>query len=264
MQGNSTFFIITHQPLTVKIPFPHRVIGVEGFTPDPSEGTAAAKVISRALDYETAFGGMRSLMAMNEELDSLPDSTQVFVGSYRLFLGRETQSDWLSPIMQENMIISPEQLATRWEELVATEIPDGVDMLIPAPRLLPDTVLGQYARVHHLDDLLFGVACAIRSGLLNPLSVPMMLSTPTLIPYGLFAARKNIRYEFNKRLWSCALEFYKHYHIPRFGYQRRAIDFVFERVVSMAIVQMITEKGLRCLSCRNIFVSASGKYEQSV
>jgi hypothetical protein len=95
------------------------------------------------------------------------------------------------------------------------------------------------------------------------LSVPTLLSTNTLIPYGNFAASKKIRYEFNQRLWACALDFYKNYYIPRSGYQRRVIDFVFERISSMAIIQMVAKNNLNCISCRNILVSTTGEYRQS-
>lgn len=263
MEPKKLFFITTHQPLPWDIPVEHRVVGVEGFLPDPSAGMAASSVISRLLDQETAFGALRGLMPINAMLADQDPSSQVFMGTYRLFLGRETNPDWLNPVMQENKIITPQDLRSDWQELLATEIPADVDIMIPAPRLLPDTVLGQYARVHHLDDLMLAVGCAIRARLLDPLTVPAMLNTNTLIPYGNFAARAPLRQDFNQRLWACALDFYKHHYVPRTGYQRRVIDFVFERVVSMAIMQMVVNQGLRCVSCRNVWVSSDGVYKPS-
>jgi hypothetical protein len=203
-------------------------------------------------------------MSINNDIKNFHDSTSIFVGTYRLFLGKETNENWLNPIMQENKIISPEDLKNNWKNIISTEIPNGIDMMIPAPRLLPDTLLGQYERVHHLDDLLFAVGCAVRVGLLDSISVPYMLASNTLIPYGNFAAKKNIRQEFNEKLWSCALDFYKNYYKPRIGYQRRVIDFAFERVVSMAIIQLIMKNRLNCVSCRNIWVSEDGDYLPSV
>jgi hypothetical protein len=263
MSTQKNFFVVTHQDLPWQLPFEHQLVGVEGYAPDPAKGISASLVISRLLDSETAFGGMRSAMAMNEVLAKQDESAQVFMGSYRLFLGQETSEDWLSPLMQENRVISPQELQEDWSQIIATEIPDNVDIMIPAPRLLPDTVLGQYARVHHLDDLMLALGCAIRAGLLDPLTVPAMLTTNTLIPYGIFAARKSIRYEFNRKLWACALDFYRNHYVPRTGYQRRIIDFVFERVSSMAVMQMVMREQLRCVSCRNIFISADGNYKQS-
>jgi hypothetical protein len=110
---------------------------------------------------------------------------------------------------------------------------------------------------------MLAVGCAIRTGLIDPISVPTMLSSNTLIPYGIFAARKSIRCEFNQKIWACALDFYKNYYIPRSGYQRRVIDFAFERICSIALVQMITKAKLRCVSCRNIWVSPDGIYRQT-
>ncbi len=259
----SQFFIVTHQPLVWELPFKHRLIGVEGYTPDKAQGLAACETISRALDSETAFGALRSLPVINEDLINLNTNEAVFTGSYRLLLSQEMQEDWLSPLLQENKIISPADLKENWQNLVATELPESVDILIPAPRLLPDTILGQYSRVHHLDDLMFAVGCAIRAGLLEPHSVPKMLASNTLIPYGNFASKKDFKVEFNDRLWWCAQEFHKHHYKPRVGYQRRVIDFVFERVTSMAIIQNIVSKELKCLSCRNIWISEDGIYTPS-
>lgn len=261
MNTNTNYFVVTHQEIPWVIPFSHQVIGVEGYTPDDSVGIPAASIISRLLDSETAFGALRAMMPINFQLTNQDDTASIFTASYRLFLGQETNQNWLSPVMQENRIITPDDLMNNWQNIIATEIPDDVDIMIPAPRILPDTLLGQYARVHHLDDLMLAVGCAIRVGLLDSLSVPMMLSSNTLIPYGNFAARKSLRHEFNKKVWLCVLEFYKSHYIPRTAYQRRIIDFVFERVISMAIIQMIAKKNLHCVSCRNIWVCPDGVYK---
>ena len=256
----SNFFVTTHIPLPWDIPFPHTLIGVEGYIPKEENSIAASNVISKLLDSETAFGALRSLIPINSSIEDMDDNATIFTGTYRLFLGKETEKDWLSPVLQENLIISPTELDSKWKSIIATELPVGIDILIPAPRLLPDTILGQYSRVHHLDDLLLATGCAIRAGLLEPLSVPKMLSSNTLIPYGNFASKKEMKFDFNQRLWWCAQEFYKHHYKPRNGYQRRVIDFVFERITSMALIQMIINKNLQCASCRNIWISNDGNY----
>jgi hypothetical protein len=263
MINKKNYFIVTHQAIPWEIPFPHCVIGVEGYSPPTNEGVAASHTISKQLDYETALGALRSLMVINQEIEAMEDSRSVFWGSYRLFLGKETNEDWLSPSMQENLTITPNFFKTNWKDIITTEIPDGTDIMIPAPRILPDTILGQYARVHHLDDLLFAVGCAIRNGLLDPISISKMLESNTLIPYGIFAAKKLIRYEFNKKLWACVIDYHKNYYYPRYGYQRRVIDFVFERVISMALIQFIINNKLNCVSCRNIWISEDGIYKPS-
>jgi hypothetical protein len=260
----NSFFIVTHKKIPWDLSFEHTLIGIEGFTPDTKAGFPATETISKLLDSETAFGALRALTSVNEGIRRSPTSETVFMGTYRLFLSQETNADWLSPILQENKIISPEELSNNWRSLVATELPEGVDIMIPAPRLLPDTLLGQYSRVHHLDDLLLATGCAIRAGLLDPLSVPSMLSSNTLIPYGNFASKKALRIDFNDRLWWCVQDFYKNHYTPRIGYQRRVIDFVFERINSMSIAQMIIKKDLNCVSARNIWVSEDGKYQPSI
>lgn len=254
------YFVITHKAPPWSIPFPHSEVGVEGYIPPFGNGIAAGEIMSRSLDSETALGALRGIPVINNALEAVADDEAVFVGSYRLFLSAEMSSNWLDYSLQDNAIITPEQLHASWHSTIATSIPEGVDILIPAPRLLPDTVLGQYSRVHHLDDLLFAVGCAIRANLLDPLLVPKLLSSNALIPYGLFAATKRFRYEFNDRLWWCVMKFYKEFYIPRTAYQRRVIDFAFERVVSMLLMQRIVREELRCMSCRNIWVSEDGVY----
>lgn len=257
------YFVITHKEVPWEIPFPHVEVGVDGYSPSSEKGLAASEILSRALDAETALGALRGIPVINHALESVPDEEVVFVGGYRLFLGREMTGNWLDCSLQENLIITPEQLSSSSESFIATSIPDHVDILIPSPRLLPDTVMGQYSRVHHLDDLLFAIGCAIRANLLDPLLVPILLSKNTLIPYGLFAARKKLRYEFNDRLWWCIMKFYKEFYFPRTAYQRRIIDFAFERVTSMILIQRIIRDELRCMSCRNIWVSSDGVYRPS-
>lgn len=260
----ANIFIITHKDIPWEFPFGHKIIGIEGYKPNKESGFASSDNISKLLDSETAFGAMRAMPTINEILKTKLETETVMIGSYRLFLGKETCNDWLSPALQENKIITPLELKNNWENLITTEIPNGIDIIIPAPRLLPDTILGQYSRVHHLDDLLFAAGCAIRAGLIDSISVPQMLSSNTLIPYGLFASSAKIRIEFNDRLWWCAQQFYKEHYIPRTGYQRRVIDFVFERINSMSIAQMIIKKELKCISARNIWISENGEYQPSI
>ena len=85
---------------------------------------------------ETAFGALRGVMAINSVIDKLPEDEAIFVGSYRLMLSQEIQDNWISPVMQENKIISPAVLAENWQEIIAVELPADIDLLIPAPRLL--------------------------------------------------------------------------------------------------------------------------------
>lgn len=257
------YFVISHRKVDTPLPAGARVIGVEGYVPEAS-GVAASSVITRALDDETALGALRALPVILDQLEKVAPEESVFVGTYRLFLGSETSADWLSPAMQENRCLSFDQVRAESADVICTKIPDDVDILIPSPRLLPDTILGQYMRVHILDDLLMAVGCAIRTGLLDPISVPYMLQSNTLIPYGNFAARAGFRKTFTAKVWDTVMEFYRHHYRPRAGYQRRVIDFAFERVISMALVQHITKEKLRCRACRNIWITPDGTYAPSL
>ena len=71
MTIDKKYYIITHQKMPWKLPFEHKLVGVEGFSPDLKEGIPN-DVISKLLDYETAFGGLRSLMTINNEIKDYP------------------------------------------------------------------------------------------------------------------------------------------------------------------------------------------------
>ncbi len=258
------YFVVTHIDPPWEIPFKHEKVGLEGYVPPGDSGLSASNLISKALDYETALGALRAIPAINYSIESAEDDEIVFVGTYRLFLGSEMADNWLDYSVQENKIVHPNELGDLGRNLIQMGVPDGVDILINAPRILPDTILGQYSRVHHLDDLLFAVGVAIRAGLLDPLLVPKFLSSNTLIPYGLYATKKKLRLEINEKIWWCVMQFYKDHYTPRSAYQRRVIDFAFERVLSMVLLQRIIRDGLRCKACRNIWVSQDGVYRQSV
>lgn len=258
------YFIITHKAPQWRIPFPHIEVGVEGYSPAAEKGFSAGEIISRVLDSETALGALRGIPVINQVLESVGDEELIFVGTYRLFLGLEMSHDWLNCNLHPNLIITPDRLESSWSSIISTSIPSEVDILIPSPCIYSDTVLGQYSRSHHLDDLLFAVGCAIRANLIDPILVPKLLSSNVMIPYGNFAAKKRFRYDFNDRLWWCVMKFYKDYYVPRTAYQRRVVDFAFERVISMILMQKIVREDLSCMSCRNIWVSHDGIYRPSV
>ena len=73
MTIDKKYYIITHQKMPWKLPFEHKLVGVEGFSPDLKEGISN-EVISKLIDYETAFGSLRSLMAINNDIKDDPDS----------------------------------------------------------------------------------------------------------------------------------------------------------------------------------------------
>ena len=260
-------FVICHKAPIWNIPFEHTQIGVEGYRPESEGGLCASDFISHQLDSETALGALRALPVIQHELEKGGGTTPVFVSSYRVFLTKELNYDWISPALQDFNIVSPEKFSAEGNTLVLREMPPDIDLVIPSPRLLPDTVMGQYSRLpsHHLEDLLLGVSCAIRSGLLNGKLVPRLLSSNTFIAYnGIFASHAKLRLDYYERLWWAVEEFYKTHYRPRFGYERRVIDFVFERVTSMALIQMVVDQKLRCASSRVLLVSETGGYVNNV
>ena len=108
-----------------------------------------------------------------------------------------------------------------------------------------------------------GVSLAIRSGLIRPEIAVNQLESNILIPFGLLVAKKAIKLEFLDRLWFCVMSFYKEHYIPRTGYQRRVMDFVFERIISMAIFELISKNNYKVASAEILRVSVDGFYKKT-
>lgn len=144
-----------------------------------------------------------------------------------------------------------------------TEIPPEFDIIVPAPMTFKTTVVEQYHESHILEDLMFGMGLALRAGLISGDVVSRQLNSNKMIPFGTFAARKAIKSEFLERIWWCALEFYKTMYIPRSDYQKRVIDFVFERIASFAAAEMIESGRYSIGYSRVVRISVDGIYRRT-
>ena len=175
-------------------------------------------------------------------------------------MGPNIHLDW--HMAQQNYVIdiTPEKLTA---SNVCTDLPPGIDILLPSPMLLPCSILRHYSNSHILDDLLMGVSMAIRYGLVSKQVALDQLESNVLIPFGMFAAKRDIKLEFLDRLWATAINFYRDHYIPRVGYQRRVIDFVFERITSMALIQLISQNKYCVASADFLRVSNDGSYKRT-
>jgi hypothetical protein len=256
-------FIITHQNIPWKIPFKHTVIGIGGY--EPVDGIAAKNLIGEELDNEHALGGIRSARSIIEAVSKVDSKETIKCSTYRLFISNDLNEKWnLSvPFSERHRIVSPEDFHLSHEELVLQLMPPGVDLVICTPIHFPCTVLEQYT-VHHLDDLLFAMGCAVRAGLIDQTITAKILSGNIMLPFGFYASKPQFRVEFTEKILYCVREFMLKHWIPRTDYQRRCIDFAFERVASVALYQSIIRDKLNVLSSTPVLISDSETYNKSV
>jgi hypothetical protein len=251
--------VITHKEIPWAIPVPHTIIGVEGFLP-LNNGISAKDYISASLDLDTGFGALRAIPAMMNLIEKGDDSIIHFSSTYRLFMGSKLFSNWRVTQPDGIVDITPEKLTP---SSIRTVLPPDFDILIPAPLALPCSILHQYHNSHILDDLLVGVSLAIRSGLVRSEIALNQLESNALIPFGMLITKKAIKLEFLDRLWFCIMGFYKEHYIPRTGYQRRVMDFVFERITSMAILELISKNNYSVASVEMLRISGDGIYKKT-
>jgi len=257
------YFIISHAPYSWKIPFEITEITVDGYV--SLNGVRASKYIGKKMDSEIGFGGIRAYSAINAIISNCDPEEAVFVGSYRTFIGKKVEENWRVALPSDHarLIVSPEIFEESYQTLVALDLPCNVDILIGTPLNFGYSVLQQYAAAHHLDDLLLAVSCAIRAGLVSQAAAAAVLSGSIMIPIW-FASSAKIRMDFNERMQWCATEFFYKHNIPRTDYQRRVIDFAFERVVAIYLYQLVNTEGIRTAASKQIVVSPTGFYQKTI
>lgn len=258
------YFVLNHAPYGWHIPFDIIEIGLGGYIPKP--GIRASTYIGDFLDSEVAFGGLRSCAAVRATLASCDPTESVFLGSYRMFMGKQLEENWRIAMPQEvaRQIVSPQVFEENFESLVALELPQNIDVLICTPINFGYSVIQHYSASHHLDDLMLAFSCAIRAGLVTQAAASAFLTGTTLIPYGFFASSAKLRMDLFERLQWCATEFFYKHYVPRDGYQRRAIDFAFERVIATYLFELVHKEGIRTAASKPILVSPTGNYEKTL
>ena len=112
--------------------------------------------------------------------------------------------------------------------------------LFNTPHTFPQGVLGQYASVHILEDIINFSKFLLKSGILDSKQTASFLTGSVLIPacnMGIFRNTTLRQILMNLR---DAAEFIKtSYFIPRVGYQRRVLGFLLERLHSYLILARI-------------------------
>ena len=141
-------------------------------------------------------------------------------------------------------------------------LPPTRTVLAPAATDVRPSLLAQYARFHHIEDLLRFCAVAVDHGLVEGSAVAEYLTQPTLLAapsVGVFPRGWTL--EVLRDLEAVTEEYLATAHIPREGYQRRAIAFCLERLMSLLLVQMITSStDVAVLMHPVLLVSPDGRY----
>ena len=257
------YIVVSHAPFPWKIPFEHIEIGVGDYTPE--QGLTSKVFSGNSLCAIDALGGARAMPALRSVLMTCAPNETVFASSYRMFMGKTVEPNWVNahPEASDRLMVHPTEFETNYQNLIALELPSDVDFMICAPLNLGTPIISHYQASHHLDDLLHACGCAIRAGLIRAQTAAMLLTSNVFIPYGYYASTANFRLDLTDRLLWCMEEYFFKHHIPREGYQRRSIDFAFERIMGACLYEKVTEPGIRVAASRPVLVTETGSYSRS-
>jgi len=262
-------FVATHKNIGYNIPFPHVLIGMDGYNSNGAIDISSFLPEYMNSDrtfasYRAGWGALRFL-----ENNQCKDDDFMVVCSYRSFWGVKSHNNYMD-LFHENtssnqldplafrVFQTPIELQETWKSSILLTAPEGVDFITTRPVDFGISVLEQYASSHHLDDLMYGIGLAIRLGCIDPGVTAHVLSNRIFI-HG-FAGRVKIFRELYSKLFLIAEEFYQKHHIPRDSYQERSINFVLERIVSIFLVQKIYYEKASALNVNLVQISGDGAY----
>jgi hypothetical protein len=262
-------FIVAHQDFGYEIPFPHEIIGLDGFS--PSGAINIDVYLPSYMRSDRTFASYRAGWGILELLrqKGVDDQEFLAIWGYRHFFGNKFLAD-LTQTTTENTkedpsnpyayrtFQTPEEIKNSWNETVLLDIPDGIELIVTRPEKFPVTVAEQYAQVHHFEDLMFGVGLAIKCGCINPSVAATVLSKQIFVPG--FVGRISLYNQLYEKLFLIATEFYDKHYVQREGYQARTINFVLERICAIFIIQKIYFERAPAVSTNLIQISENGHY----
>lgn len=255
-------YVVTHKKIEWNIPFQHKLITVDGYS---EEGAInSEKYIEKEISDNRTFAMYKSAPVILDELKNSHDKEHVGVFSYRSYLSTEFTADiaGVHPEDSARIFATPESLQTSWKDKVLLDFPSNYELVITQPIDFECTVLEQYAAIHHVDDLLFGMGLAVRAGLISQQMVAYSLSNRLFINN--FASEVSFYRNLYERVWWIAEEFYKKYWIPRNDYQVRAINFMLERVISAVLIEQVYFRKRPTIACKMLLVDKNLKYSPSL
>jgi hypothetical protein len=238
-------FVITHKPIEWEIPFEHQLVTVNGYK---KEGAIDASDTIGELNLNRTFAFYGGVAAILENIKHLPDDDHIAVYTHRSCFSNEfdtrinlavseNSQNLDNPDHEFRKIITPTEFNTEWKDKLFTEFPEGYDLVVGRPMLLPLSLIEQYARFHHLDDLLFGLSIAVRCGLLNPALASEFLTKPIYL--GQFSAKVSFFRNLYEKIWWIAKEIYAKHYVQRSGYQERSINFTLERLCCLYLLEKV-------------------------
>lgn len=238
-------FVVTHKPIEWVVPFEHKLVTVNGYR---QPGAIDAGDFIGDLNLNRTFAIYGGIAAILEKIRDLPDDDHIVVSGYRCYFGSMLHPNVEIAVSENNTslnnsefifrkLITPDTLQSNWKEIVLLDFPKGYDLVISRPMNLPWSILEQYSRVHHLDDLFFGLGEAVRSGLINPHLTANFLSQNIFIAQ--FASKVSFFKNLYERIWWLAKRLYDVNYVQRTGYQERSINFTIERIISIYLMQKV-------------------------
>jgi len=262
-------FIATHKEIGYEIPFPHILIGMDGYN---SNGAVdASKYIPEYMSRNRVFASYRAGWCALEYIKNsgFQDSDFLAVWSYRSFFGNKfhnnfmnffkenTSSDSVDSIAFRNFQ-TPKEIQDTWKSKILINIPEDVELITTRPIDFGMSVMEHYATYHHLDDLMYGVGLAIRLWFIDQKVTAHVLSNSIFISG--FIGRVSFYRDLYDKLFLIAEELYKKHYILRVGYQERSINFVLERIVSIFLMQKIYYENIPATNVNIVQISENGTY----
>ena len=238
-------FVITHKPVEWEIPFEHQLVTVNGYK---QEGAIDASDFIGDLNLNRTFAMFGGIAAILENIKDLPDDDHIVVYGYRTYFGKtlhsnielavpENATNLDNPEFQFRELVTPDALQATWKDRLLLEFPKDYELVIARPLNLLGTLLSQYSKIHHLDDLFFGLAEAVRAGLLNQHITADLLSQPVFLSQ--FASKVSFFRNLYERVWWLCKQLYTKHYVQRSGYQERSINFTIERIISIYLMQKV-------------------------
>ena len=266
-------YIVAHQKLEWKIPFEHKLVTVGPYR-EPG-AIYSADYLSEDINLNRTFAIYRAIPAILKDMENLPDDDYVTMLGYRAYFGRHLSSDYThsfldnftnseSPDKQYRNIMSPEELQNDWQSKVLLDMPVGYDLLTCKPLGIGANIMSQYAISHtHLDDLLFGLAHAVRAGIISSQIAGLVASTST-IHVAIFASKVKFFRDLFERIWWLITTYYEKNHIQRDGYNERSLNFMVERIISIFLIGKIYGENFPAISTDMIAIDQNLEYQITV
>ena len=192
--------------------------------------------------YHPVIGGTAGAFALKNLVAASPETTHVGVCQYRKFVSNVRLSRRVAPSYKVMDIVASRDLPT--ERLAAALVPGGRDFLLPRPFTFSnarklDDYLGQFARVHHVEDLLRFSAEAVEQQVLDKAEVEHFFGEDVLIVGGVELGI------YPKPFWIAAVTAIENitracvrrYPVARTGYNARGWAFCSERLGSYLVLR---------------------------